>query len=238
MSVSEDKISVYSVADLKNTSDDALPAYLNSLSFAQSHTLTDIRLALGYSAFFVCAATFYWDYTWGFDNTKQYTLIAVIIYTLLNSALTYWIWGVESGTVYAGKHKKTGEKIQIRSKTYKHVPNYHLTITTTSRDGKSTTKHLCKAFKGWFDVQGHFIAKPFQQMLAGSVDVIGRADPKNAKAANEGKPEKKPKVEDNRSMDDKWASLLAESSGTREQDSSAASTATPGKGGKKRGKKA
>lgn len=223
------------IIDLKNTSDDALPAYLNSLSFTQSHSLTDIRLGLGYTAFLICAATFYWDYTWGFDNTKQYTLIAVIIYTILNSALTFWIWGVESGTVYVGTHKTTGEKIQIQSKMYKHVPNYNLTITTTTRDGKKTEKHLVKAFRGWFDAQGHFIAKPFQQMLAANVDVIGRADPKSYQAANEGK---QPKVQDNRSLDDKWASLLAESADSGEQDSSAASTATPAKGAKKRGKKA
>merc|ERR1711939_65250 len=57
MAVSQEKISVHSLADLKNTSDDAIPAYLNSLSFKQSHTLTDTRLALGYSAFLICAAT-------------------------------------------------------------------------------------------------------------------------------------------------------------------------------------
>ncbi len=75
MAVSQEKISVYNIAgawparanqtpcakkpkeltrkgwpDLKNTSDDAIPNYLNSLKIKQSHYLTDVRLALGYSA--------------------------------------------------------------------------------------------------------------------------------------------------------------------------------------------
>ncbi|KAF4636525.1 hypothetical protein G7Y89_g1562 [Cudoniella acicularis] len=232
MAVSQERISVHSLADLKNTTDDALPTYLNSLGFKQSHTLTDTRLALGYSAFAICSATFYWDYKFGFENTKQYTTIAVIIYTILNSILTFWIWGVEKGTVYIGTSKTTGEKIQIQSKTEKHVPKYCLTVTTTDKNGRKKRKIVKKEFKDWFDAKGHFHTKPFQRMLAGSVDAIGRADPKNA--VKEGEKEKVV-VEDKRSMDEKWASLLAESAGVEENG---ASTATPSKGGKKRGKKA
>lgn len=89
-------------SDLKNTSDDALPNYLNSLKFRQSHILTDVRLALGYIAVTVAAATFYYDYEHGWDKSKGLTLWAVIAYFLLNSALTAWIWGVEKGTVFQG----------------------------------------------------------------------------------------------------------------------------------------
>ncbi|TVY21428.1 Signal peptidase complex subunit SPC2 [Lachnellula arida] len=235
---SQETISVYSLADLKNTSDDALPAYLNSLSFTQSHTLTDIRLALGYTAFGICAATFYWDYTYGFESTKLLTLGAVILYSILNGALTFWIWGVEKGTVYVGTNAKTGDKITIQSKTDKFVPVYKLTVTTESKDGKRETKEVKREFREWFDGKGAFVAKPFQRMLASSVAVIGKVDPKNAVPV---KKEKKEKVEDNRSMDEKWASLLAESEGTvvvePETNGASTSTPTPGKG-KRRGKKA
>ncbi|KAH6670612.1 putative signal peptidase complex subunit SPC2 [Halenospora varia] len=232
MAVSQERISVHSLADLKNTSDDALPPYLNSLSFTQSHTLTDTRLALGYSAFAICCATFYWDYTYGFESTKTYTLFAVILYTILNSILTFWIWGVEKGTVYVGTNKN-GETVKIRSKNEKHVPKYVLTVETTSKEGRRKRKVVKREFREWFDSQGHFHSKPFQQMLAQSVEVIGKADPKNAVKEGE-KP--KPVVEDNRTMDEKWASLLAESEGADATNGS--STATPAKGGKKRGKKA
>lgn len=88
--------------DLKNTSDDAIPNYLNSLKFKQVHTLTDTRLALGYTAFAVSAACFAWDYKYGFDSTKYLTAAAVAVYMALNTALTYWIGFVEKGVIYQG----------------------------------------------------------------------------------------------------------------------------------------
>ncbi|KAH7354809.1 microsomal signal peptidase 25 kDa subunit-domain-containing protein [Rhexocercosporidium sp. MPI-PUGE-AT-0058] len=232
MAVSQERISVHSLADLKNTSDDAIPAYLNSLSFKQSHTLTDTRLALGYSAFAICAATFYWDYKLGFDNTKYYTAVAVLLYTLLNGILTFWIWGVEKGTVYIGTNA-AGDKIQVASKTEKHVPIYNLTVTTWKKGSKEgKVVGIKKPFTQWFDKKGGFVVLPFQQMIASAVEVVGKMDP--------GKVVKKEKKvvsvedgEENKSMDDKWASLLAESSGV---SLGGEETATP-KSSKKRSKK-
>jgi hypothetical protein len=96
--------------DLKNTTDDALPNYLTSLKFRQSHYLTDIRLALGYSAVVIAAITFYADWKLGWDKTKYGTFWAVLAYFVLNGALTFWIWGVESGMVFVGdiEHKDVG----------------------------------------------------------------------------------------------------------------------------------
>ena len=96
--------------DLKNTTDDALPNYLNSLKFKQSHTLTDVRLALGYTAVVIAAVTFYFDYRLGWDKTKSWTLWAVVIYFILNSALTFWIWGVEKGKIFVGE--KNGAQVR------------------------------------------------------------------------------------------------------------------------------
>ena len=96
----------YSIADsldLKNTTDDALPNYLTSLRFKQSHFLTDVRLGLGYTAVTIAAITFCFDYKFGWDKTKHYTLWAVVVYFILNSTLTYWIWGIEKGKVFVGE---------------------------------------------------------------------------------------------------------------------------------------
>lgn len=112
MAVSAEKITLYNLADLKNTSDDALPNYLNSLGLKQSHTLTDVRLGLGYSAFLVAAACFLWDYKLGFESTKYYTAGAVAVYSLLNTALTLWIWLKEKGIVYVGTAPK-GETVCV-----------------------------------------------------------------------------------------------------------------------------
>jgi signal peptidase complex subunit 2 len=217
--------------DLKNTSDDVIPTYLNSLGFVQSHTLSDIRLAIGYTAFAICAACFCWDYTFGFESTKYYSAVAVALYSVLNGALTYWIWAVEKGTLYVGTNKN-GDKIQIATKTEKLMPIYNVTVTTWTKGEKKPKKvSLKKPFTGWFDKAGNFVPEPFQQMLATGVPFIGKVDPKRVV---EGK-KKVERVEDaGKSMEDKWASLLAESSGVSLDDLSGA---TPSKAGKKRSKK-
>ncbi|KAK4153941.1 signal peptidase complex subunit SPC2 [Chaetomidium leptoderma] len=188
MATSQEKITVYNLADLKNTSDDAIPNYLNSLGFRQSHHLTDVRLALGYSAFALAAACFAWDYQLGFDSTKYFTAAAVAAYTLLNGALTLWVVYAERGTVYVGTSPPSagGERtVRISTSTTKGVPTYHLTVEVTGgkKNGGVEVLKVARAFTEWFDAAGHFVAAPFQAMLAGSVPVIGKADPKRAAAA-------------------------------------------------------
>lgn len=97
--------------DLKNTSDDAIPNYLNSLKFKQSHRLQDIRLALGYGAFTIAALCFLWDYQLGWDSTKHFTAAAVVLYTIINGALTFWMSMVEKDIVYEGT-APSGEKVR------------------------------------------------------------------------------------------------------------------------------
>ncbi|RYC64853.1 hypothetical protein CHU98_g1363 [Xylaria longipes] len=151
---SQERITVHNLADLKNTSDDAIPNYLNSLKFRQDHSLVDTRLALGYGAFAIAAACFLWDYKLGFESTKWYTAAAVALYSLINGALTIWITFVEKATVYQG----------------------------TAADGTKKIE-FARSFTEWFDVQGHFVALPFQTMLATTVPLIAKADPKRAAAA-------------------------------------------------------
>lgn len=95
-------------ADLKNTTDDAiLPFMVGKNKFKQNHVLTDVRLALGYSAVLISAVTFYFDYTSTWEKTKGWTLWAVVAYFILNGALTLWIWGVEKGKVFNGSKGST-----------------------------------------------------------------------------------------------------------------------------------
>jgi len=182
MASSEGKISVYNLADLKNTSDDAIPNYLNSLKFKQSHRLTDVRLGLGYSAFAIAAACFLWDYKLGFDSTKWWTAAAVSIYSLLNGILTVWILYVEKGTIYEGT-SPSGETLRISTSTTKNVPVYNLKVQVTSKDGKTKMLEISRPFNEWFDASGQFVVPPFQTMLATSVPVVGQLDPKRIAAA-------------------------------------------------------
>ncbi|KAF4341392.1 microsomal signal peptidase subunit [Fusarium beomiforme] len=184
MANAAEKISVYNLADLKNTSDDAIPNYLNSLKFKQTHTLTDVRLALGYTAFGIAAACFLWDYKLGFESTKYYTAAAVTLYTLVNGALTLWIMFREKGVIYEGT-SPSGEKISISSSTKKNVPIYNLTISVTDKNSKSTVHKIAKPFSDWFDQAGQFVAIPFQELLANSVPLIGKRDPKRVTVSKE-----------------------------------------------------
>ncbi|KAI0111583.1 SPC25-domain-containing protein [Daldinia grandis] len=179
---SQERIAVHNLADLKNTSDDAIPNYLNSLKFKQDHRLIDTRLALGYGAFAIAAACFAWDYKLGFEATKYYTAAAVAVYALINGILTYWIGFVEKGTVYEG-FAPDGSKISISTSTMKNIPIYNVKITVTPKNGAPETIELARSFTEWFDVQGHFIARPFQTVFATAVPLIAKADPKRVQAA-------------------------------------------------------
>lgn len=54
----------------------------------------------------IAAATFYADWKLGWDATKTYTFYAVIVYFILNTILTIWIWGIEKGKIYVGNKDK------------------------------------------------------------------------------------------------------------------------------------
>ncbi|KAK4199586.1 microsomal signal peptidase 25 kDa subunit-domain-containing protein [Triangularia verruculosa] len=188
---SQDKITVYNLADLKNTTDDAIPNYLASLKFTPSHLLTDVRLTLGFSAFALSAACFAWDYKLGFESTKHYTAFAVALYTILNGFLTFWIFYVEKGTIYQGT-SPNGDKIRISTETKKNVPVYHMTVEVKDgKTGEKKTLKISRSFTEWFDATGRFVAAPLQTVLAQGVDVIGKVDTKRAAPAaakTEGEP--------------------------------------------------
>ncbi|OCK82659.1 hypothetical protein K432DRAFT_292724 [Lepidopterella palustris CBS 459.81] len=172
------KIAVHSLADLKNTTDDALPNYLTSLKFKQFHTQTDIRLLLGYSAVAIAGVLFYFDWKHGWDATKAYTGPAVLVYFLLNGVFSYWMWAVEKGCVFEGEGK-TG-KIRISSTTKKHIPIYELSVTFSHPSSSlKQTIHIRAPFTRWFTSDGYFVAKPFQQWLASEIPIVGAADPNN-----------------------------------------------------------
>ncbi|KAF5844207.1 hypothetical protein GGP41_004958 [Bipolaris sorokiniana] len=185
------KIAVHSLPDLKSTTDDALPNYLNSLKFKQIHTSTDIRLVLGYTAVTIAGALFYYDWKFGWEASKPFTLPAVVAYFVLNSIFTYWLWFVEKGLVYEGEGKTGknnrkrpthGAKLRISSWTKKHIPIYECDVVFTPAPYASNpqqTLHIRAPMTRWFTEDGYFVAKPFQQWLASEIPVIGAADPNN-----------------------------------------------------------
>ncbi|KKA27623.1 hypothetical protein TD95_001723 [Thielaviopsis punctulata] len=171
-----EKISVYNLSDLKNTSDDAIPNYLNSIKFKQVHFLADVRLGLGYAAVFIAAGCFAWDYKLGFDATKSYTAIAVALYAVLNGLMTLWSFFIEQHTVYEGM-APDGSKLTLGTRTTKGSPVYQVNATVVAPDGKTRRLEFEAPFASWFDEAGRFVALPFQQMLATNIALIGTVDP-------------------------------------------------------------
>lgn len=165
---------------MKNATDDSLPLYFRSLSFAQSHSYTDARLLLGYSAVVVAAATFYYDYRLGWEATKHHTFYAVCIYFLLNAAFTYWIWAVERGCVFAGEIKDRGVKLEVCSWVKKHEPVYRLTVRYWSRAGANGTSWetvtVSSPFNAWFSSDGKLVAEPLHRFLASSIPILAELD--------------------------------------------------------------
>ncbi|KAH7326356.1 microsomal signal peptidase 25 kDa subunit-domain-containing protein [Stachybotrys elegans] len=222
MANASEKISLYNLADLKNTSDDAIPNYLNSIKFKQSHFLTDVRLGLGYTAFLIAAACFGWDYQFGFDNTKLYTAAAVAVYTLINGALSLWVMYVENGIIYSGT-APSGETITISSSHKKFDPVYRLTIKITPPKGEAQVFEIAEPFSSWFDETGMLVAVPFQEILATAVPIIGRQDPKRVKMASKEMLDSNPELLD---------AVLAANAGTAA--TSTAAEPVEKKGGKRR----
>ncbi|KAL6871998.1 microsomal signal peptidase 25 kDa subunit domain-containing protein [Trichoderma novae-zelandiae] len=179
-----EKVSLYNLADLKNTADDAIPNYLNSLKFKQTHFLSDVRLVLGYSAFLISAACFAWDYKLGFESTKTYTAVAVAVYALLNGLLTFWMMFVEKGVVYQGV-APSGDQITVATSAKKLDPTYRLSITVTDKSAQSRIVEIAKPFASFFDESGYFVAAPFQQILATAVPIVGKLDPKRIKSESQ-----------------------------------------------------
>lgn len=81
-------------------------------AFKVDHSKSNVRFALGYSAIAIAGFTFYADRTLGWEATSSpWIIAAVVAYFTLNSILTFWLWAVEAGEVFAGK-RKTGETVR------------------------------------------------------------------------------------------------------------------------------
>ncbi|KAE8148420.1 signal peptidase complex subunit 2 [Aspergillus avenaceus] len=171
------KVPVYSVNDLKSTTDDALTPHLTTLpqpyAFTQDHTKTNVRFLLGYSAVAIAAFTFYADRKLGWEATQSTWIIAAVVsYFILNSLLTYWMWAVEAGEVFRGK-RKSGETISIRSSTKKFSPLYKLHVQYTSASNKVLEKKdIETSFTTWFSADGTFHPEPLKKWLASEIEVL------------------------------------------------------------------
>lgn len=52
-------------------------------------------------------------------------------------------------------------------------------VEFSNASGGTNTLEVSSPFTRWFDVNGFFVARPFQQWLASEIPLIGQVDPKN-----------------------------------------------------------
>ncbi|QKX55161.1 uncharacterized protein TRUGW13939_02253 [Talaromyces rugulosus] len=174
------KVPVYSLNDLKNTTDDAF-TYLVRLpsqyAFKRNNTTTDVRLIVGYTAVIIAGVTFYLDRQLGWEATEAaWVKAAVVAYFTLNSILTFWIWAVDAGEVFKGE-RKSGERITIKSSTQKHSPLYKLKITYADKSGKVIQhKEIEAPFTVWFSSEGVFHPEPLRKWLASEIEILSEAE--------------------------------------------------------------
>lgn len=128
----------------------------------------------------IAGALFYFDWKLGWDVTKPYTLPAVVAYALLNGAFTYWLMFVERGQVYVGVRDGVKLVIATSTKVQDGEPVYTVKAKFTTPQRQWKEVEITAPLNRWFSSDGYFVARPFQQFLAGGIPVVGEADPKNA----------------------------------------------------------
>lgn len=154
---------IYSLSDLKNTSDDVIPIAMEKLGYRQSNRLVDVRLVLGYLGVIAAAIAGLLDYKLGFEKAKVYTLIGVTVYFICYGGMNYWQYFVERGTVYTGV--KGASSIVLKTKTEQTAPQYNVDIAYSSASGHTLTRTKHELFTKWFDVDGNLVSEPLTTWL-------------------------------------------------------------------------
>lgn len=75
--------------------------------------------------------------------------------------------------------------MRISTSVKKNVPVYNLTVEVESKGGKKEKLEISRPFTEWFDTAGHFVAAPFQSILATRIPAVGKADPKRVAGKQE-----------------------------------------------------
>ena len=71
------------------------------------------------------------------------------------------------------------EQLAVASSVAKHIPVYNVRVEHFNTQGEIKTLELSSPFTRWFDANGLFVAKPFQQWLASEIPLVGQVDPRH-----------------------------------------------------------
>lgn len=132
-------INVYSIPELQQTLDEALPGTFARLQYTQSFGLIDTKLAIGYSIAAVAAVSFLLDKKFKFDEVLSYQKGLLATYAVLSLAFWYFTKYIEKGVTYSGI-KPSGEKVVVKARFEKKEPLY--LVEFSNGDGKELKTSL------------------------------------------------------------------------------------------------
>ncbi|GAA5982809.1 hypothetical protein JCM10908_006797 [Rhodotorula pacifica] len=128
------RVNTSNLTELKNAVDDHLKLVFSSpeQAFKRSYVHDDVRLAIGWTAVGVAAATGYYGYVVDdFQRTKSWVAVGVVVYTLLNTTLALYVALVEKSVIYEGKRRTIASRISTERVTLSSVayssPTHHTT---------------------------------------------------------------------------------------------------------------
>ncbi|GAA6020730.1 hypothetical protein JCM10207_002004 [Rhodosporidiobolus poonsookiae] len=128
------KVNTANLSELKNAVDDVVKDFFSSPShrFTRSYMHDDVRLALGWTAVGVAAATGWYGYKTEFHESKTYVGAGVVVYLLLNTALALYVAFVEKNTIFVGKRRTFASRISTERLTLSSLASSSAKHTTTS----------------------------------------------------------------------------------------------------------
>ncbi|GCE98672.1 hypothetical protein ZYGM_002403 [Zygosaccharomyces mellis] len=138
-------INVYSIPELRQTLDDALPEVFARHELKQSFRLIDTKLVIGYGIALVAAASFLLDKKFEFDEVLLYQKILVGSYVFLSTVYWYFTKFVQKGITYEGVDKK-GRSITVKTFFENNEPLYHVTFMTQGDFDLKTALPVNKVF--------------------------------------------------------------------------------------------
>ncbi|CAI4035430.1 hypothetical protein SMKI_13G0780 [Saccharomyces mikatae IFO 1815] len=134
-------INVYSIPELNQALDEALPSIFARLNYERSYGLLDTKLYIGYSIAVVAGLSFFLDKKFERAEIVVYQKFLVGAYFVLSLMFWYFSRFIEKGTVYVGKKRDTKDEIYVKTKFENNEPLY-LVELIQKKKGSNTKKEL------------------------------------------------------------------------------------------------
>lgn len=100
------------IAEIKSALDDIFKTYLLDQSFTPSLLHPTVHLALGYSSVVLALSSVLYSLRVSFEDSKPVLWVAVVGYTLLQTALWGWKRWVEKDEVFKGKRRRMVKRVR------------------------------------------------------------------------------------------------------------------------------